>query len=127
MFIQMTLEDLFGLDSSRVLVQPHGRDQRLWQRDSAGSGCGVYQGVYGDNMSEKNIQSLVMLAISQQPGTCIFLNSIGRGVVGKIVKQGDVFIVHHGRVVDFGVANPGGPDLIGWKTEIIDFTGSGQL
>ena len=65
-------------------------------------------------MSEKNIQSLCMLAASQA-GATVFRNSIGRGVLGQFTRNPDgTFLVKHGRVVDFGVCNPGGSDLIGW-------------
>jgi hypothetical protein len=68
-------------------------------------------------MSEKNIQSLIMAANV----ATMFRNNQGRGVLGEIRKipnTGD-FIVKHGRIVDFGVCNPGGSDLIGWKSVTI--------
>lgn len=67
-------------------------------------------------MSEKAVQTNIMLSVSRS-GATIFRNNQGRGVLGQIQKlpNGD-FIVKNARVVDFGVCNPGGSDLIGWRT-----------
>ncbi len=66
-------------------------------------------------MSEKNIQSLVMMAASQS-GATIFRNNVGQGVLGQIVKQdGGIFHIINGRRVAYGLC-PGSSDLIGWRT-----------
>ena len=57
-------------------------------------------------MKEKNIQSNVMLALSQNDCK-IFRNNCG------VHKTEDC------RFVRYGVANPGGSDLIGWKKTTI--------
>lgn len=67
-------------------------------------------------MSEKDIQSAIMKAVSQC-GAVIFRNNQGTGVTGQIVgKQGSNFVVANARVTKFGVCNPGGSDLIGWRS-----------
>jgi hypothetical protein len=66
-------------------------------------------------MTEKNIQSAIMQAVSEAGGV-LFRNNQGTGVTGQIIKSPDGFYVKHGRVVQFGVCNPGGSDLIGWQS-----------
>lgn len=78
-------------------------------------------------MSEKNIQSLVMLAASQA-GATVFRNNSGNAVAGKmqrIEKDGPVhlrkgdWVVRNGRRTQFGLC-VGSSDLIGWKPEIVN-------
>lgn len=52
-------------------------------------------------MKEKNIQSRIMIALSNA-GCKIFRNNCG------------VHKTEDGRFIRYGVANPGGSDLIGW-------------
>lgn len=67
-------------------------------------------------MKETNVQAGIMLALSKV-GATIFRNNQGTGVLGQVVSQdGGTFIVKNGRRVKYGVCNPGGSDLIGWKT-----------
>ena len=54
--------------------------------------------------SEHIVQRAVMLAVGGRPDCRIFRNSLGR------------FQDATGRWVRFGIANPGGADLIGWRT-----------
>lgn len=66
-------------------------------------------------MSEKNIQSLVMMAASQN-GATVFRNNVGNGVLGQVAKQeGGQFHIVNGRRVQFGLC-PGSSDLIGWRS-----------
>jgi hypothetical protein len=67
-------------------------------------------------MTEKDIQSAIMKAVSTC-GAVVFRNNVGRAPLGDFnrLPNGD-YIVRHGRVTDFGVCNPGGSDLIGWRT-----------
>lgn len=67
-------------------------------------------------MSEASLMKHIMLAVSKA-GAVLFRNNQGRGVLGQFQKApSGEFIVRNGRVVDFGVCNPGGSDLIGWRT-----------
>lgn len=67
-------------------------------------------------MSEKKIQTEIMLAASKT-GATVFRNNQGQGVLGQVVKQeGTQFHIINGRRIQFGVCNPGGSDLIGWRT-----------
>ncbi len=54
-------------------------------------------------MSEKHIQTEIMLAVSQS-GATVFRNNCG------------VAVYPDGSRVKYGVCNPGGSDLIGWRT-----------
>ena len=66
-------------------------------------------------MSEKNIQSEIMLA-ANQTGAAVFRNNVGNGVLGQVAKQeGGQFHIVNGRRVQFGLC-PGSSDLIGWRT-----------
>jgi hypothetical protein len=58
-------------------------------------------------MSEAAIQQDIRLALGQCPGIKTFRNNCGN------VKTPD------GRWVKFGVGNPGGADLIGWRTVVV--------
>lgn len=65
-------------------------------------------------MSEKTIQSQIMLAASQA-GATVFRNNVGNGVLGQVAKQdGGQFHIVNGRRVQFGLC-PGSSDLIGWR------------
>lgn len=57
-------------------------------------------------MKESNIQNQVRLAASGA-GAVLFRNN-----VGQVEVEG-------GRVIRYGVCNPGGSDLIGWKPVVI--------
>lgn len=66
-------------------------------------------------MSEKQIQTEIMLAASRS-GATVFRNNVGNGILGQVVKQdGGQFHVVNGRRVQFGLC-PGSSDLIGWRT-----------
>ena len=66
-------------------------------------------------MTEKNIQTQIMIAASQTNAT-LFRNNVGNGVLGQVVKQdGGIFHIIKGRRVQFGLC-PGSSDLIGWRT-----------
>lgn len=66
-------------------------------------------------MTEKNIQTQVMLAASQA-GATLFRNNTGNGVLGQVAKQdGGQFHIVNGRRVQFGLC-VGSSDLIGWST-----------
>jgi hypothetical protein len=57
-----------------------------------------------------------------QEGARIFQNPIGLGFVGEVIEEyessaGHIITLKHARRIQFGVCNPGGFDLIGWKTE----------
>lgn len=66
-------------------------------------------------MSEKQIQTEIMLSVSRS-GATIFRNNVGNGVLGQVVKQdGAQFHIVNGRRVQFGLC-PGSSDLIGWRT-----------
>lgn len=66
-------------------------------------------------MTEKNIQTQIMIAASKT-GTTVFRNNVGNGVLGQIVRQdGGNFHIIKGRRVQFGLC-PGSSDLIGWRT-----------
>jgi hypothetical protein len=78
-------------------------------------------------MSEKNIQSMIMLAASQT-GAAIFRNNSGNGVAGakmfRIERDGPVnllqgdWVVRHGSRIQYGLT-VGSSDLIGWRRTII--------
>ena len=73
-------------------------------------------------MSEKNIQSLVMMATSQV-GATVFRCNTGNGVAGakmfRVEKSGPVvlqpgdWVVRHGSRIQYGLTQ-GGSDIIGW-------------
>jgi hypothetical protein len=66
-------------------------------------------------MSEKDIQTRIMLAASQT-GATVFRNNTGNGVLGQVVRQtGGEFHIINGRRVQFGLC-VGSSDLIGWRT-----------
>jgi len=66
-------------------------------------------------MSEKTIQTKIMLAASQA-GATVFRNNVGNGVLGQVIKQeGGQFHIVNGRRVQFGLC-PGSSDLIGWRS-----------
>ena len=77
-------------------------------------------------MSEKNIQTDIMLAASQS-GATVFRNNVANGLVGQMtrvdkdgpvmLRKGD-WIVRNGRRTQFGLC-VGSPDLIGWKSVVI--------
>lgn len=75
-------------------------------------------------MSEKNIQSSIMLAASAS-GATLFRNNTGNGVAGakmfRIEKAGPVqlqpgdWVVRHGSRIQYGLC-VGSSDLVGWRT-----------
>ena len=77
-------------------------------------------------MSEKNIQSEIMLATSRA-GATVFRNNVANAVAGqmtRVEKDGPVmlrkgdWIVKNGRRTQFGLC-VGSSDLIGWRALVI--------
>ena len=77
-------------------------------------------------MSEKNIQSLIMLAASQN-GATMFRNNVANAVAGqatRIEKSGPVnlhpgdWVIRNGRRTQFGLC-VGSSDLCGWRSWVI--------
>jgi hypothetical protein len=62
---------------------------------------------------ESNIQAEIRLALSGA-GAVIFRNNVGQTVT------------QDGRVIRYGVCNPGGADLIGWVPVVVDESMVGQ-
>ena len=58
-------------------------------------------------MKESNIQANIRLALSKA-GATIFRNQVGQ------------YTTDDGRVIRYGVCNPGGSDLVGWKPVVVD-------
>jgi len=57
-------------------------------------------------MKESNIQNQIRLALSGA-GAIVFRNNVGQTTT------------EDGRVIRYGVCNPGGSDLIGWKPVVV--------
>lgn len=69
-------------------------------------------------MSEKTIQTQIML-VASRTGATVFRNNTGNGVLGQVVKQsGGEFHILNGRRVQFGLC-VGSSDLIGWRSMVI--------
>jgi hypothetical protein len=69
-------------------------------------------------VSEKNIQSMIMLTATKNGCTC-WRNNTGNGVLGQVVKQdGGSFLIANGRRVQFGLC-VGSSDLIGIRPTVI--------
>ena len=89
---------------------------------------GVGEVTSSEPQSEAVIQADIRLQCSVGP-TRLFRNNIGTGWVGgkatiaqasgmMFVNKGDV-IIPKGRLVKYGVCNPGGSDLLGWHSVIV--------
>ena len=70
-------------------------------------------------MSEKNIQTLILLAASKIPGVTVYRHNVGNGVVGKVKDLGGGHFHVIGHRMPFGLC-PGGSDIIGFRTVTVD-------
>ena len=68
-------------------------------------------------MSEKDIQTTIMLALGKIRNLRVFRNHVGKGVTGRIIrgKSPGEWHVTNGRMTTFGLG-PDTPDLVGWET-----------
>jgi len=66
------------------------------------------------------IVELVRMLMTQK-GARVFKNAMGTGFVGQVINEyddsvGHVIVLRNARRITFGVQNPGGSDLIGWRS-----------
>lgn len=68
-------------------------------------------------MSEKSIQSEIHAKLASRPDIRLFRNNIGMAYQGRVVsKSENVIVIEQYRHIKYGLQNPGGHDLIGWKS-----------
>lgn len=63
-------------------------------------------------MTEKNIQSLIHIAVSKE-GSTIFRNNTGMAWQGEVIRKKDYIVIKNPRPIHAGLC-PGSSDLIGW-------------
>lgn len=80
-----------------------------------------------DRMTERDIQSRIMLAVSKLPGVSIFRNNVAGAWAGCVVSRSphqivlaDPYPIHAGLF-------KGSADLIGWRTRLIHGTRIAQF
>lgn len=66
-------------------------------------------------MTEKNIQTRILLATGKHPNIRLFRNNTGQGWQGQTRREGNLLIVANPRPLQAGL-HKGSSDLIGWKT-----------
>jgi len=66
-------------------------------------------------MTERNIQTRILLATGKHPNIRLFRNNTGQGWQGQTRREGNLLIVANPRPLQAGL-HKGSSDLIGWKT-----------
>jgi len=66
-------------------------------------------------MTEKNIQTRILLATGKHPNIRLFRNNTGQGWQGQTQRDGAKLIITNPRPLMAGL-HKGSSDLIGWKT-----------
>lgn len=66
-------------------------------------------------MTERSIQTRILLAIGKRPDIRLFRNNTGQGWQGQTVRDGAKLIIMNPRPLMAGL-HKGSSDLIGWKT-----------
>lgn len=68
-------------------------------------------------MSEIATQRAVMLAVGGRPDCRVFRNTLGVAWHGVVESyDSERLVLRNARRVKYGVQNPGGADLLGWRT-----------
>ena len=71
----------------------------------------------------ETVSAMAQIAMTKR-GARVFANSMGMGIVGTVVEEyndsgGHIITQRGARRVRFGVCNPGGSDLLGWRPLVI--------
>jgi hypothetical protein len=71
----------------------------------------------------ETVETLAMLELSKR-GARVFKNAMGMGFAGQVTEEypssaGQIVTLKGARRVRYGVQNPGGSDLIGWRPLVI--------